>query len=73
MKVMIGTPQNELAQAFGNGGSVEYLLGQLLTSAPDTALDEPQLLQDPCANVSPDCPWLASNFDEVELQTASAQ
>ncbi len=43
MKVIVCIPPNELAQAFGNGGSVEFLLGQLLTSAPDTALDEPQL------------------------------
>ncbi len=43
MKVMLCTPPNELAQAFGNGGSVEFLLGQLLTSAQDPTLDEPQL------------------------------
>ena len=43
MKVMLCTPPSELPQAFGNGRSVEFLLGQLLTSAPDTALDETQL------------------------------
>jgi hypothetical protein len=43
MKVMLCAPTNELAQAFGNCGSVKFLLGQLLTSTPDTALDEPQL------------------------------
>ncbi len=36
-------PPNELAQAFGNGGSVEFLLGQVLQSGLDTALDEEQL------------------------------
>ncbi len=43
MKIMLCTPPNELAQALGNGGSVEFLLGQLLTGALDTALDEQQL------------------------------
>ncbi len=43
MKVLRRAPPNKLAQAFGNGGSVEFLLGQFLTSALDTALDEPQL------------------------------
>ncbi len=43
IKVLRRAPPNELAQAFGNGGSVEFLLGQLLTSALDTALGEPHL------------------------------
>ncbi len=43
IEVLHSLPPNELAQAFGNSGSVEFLLGQLLTSALDTALDEPQL------------------------------
>jgi hypothetical protein len=45
IKVLRNAPPNELAQAFWNGGSVEFLLGQFLTSALGTALarDEAQL------------------------------
>ncbi len=43
IKVLRRAPPNELAQAFLNCGSVEFLLGQFLTSALDTALDEAQL------------------------------
>jgi hypothetical protein len=37
------TPPNELAQAFRNGGSVEFLLVQVQPSTLETALDEVQL------------------------------
>ena len=43
MEVMRLTPPNELAQAFGNGRSVEFLLGQFLPRGLDTALDQAQL------------------------------
>ncbi len=61
MKVLRRAPPSELAQAFGNGGSVEFLLGPLLTSALDTALNESQLRRIHM-HVYPDCPLLASKF-----------
>jgi hypothetical protein len=43
MEVLRLTPPNELAQACGNGQSVEFLLGQFLLRVLDTALDQAQL------------------------------
>jgi hypothetical protein len=43
IEILCLTSPNELAQTFGNGGSVEFLLGQVLLSGLDTALDEEQL------------------------------
>jgi hypothetical protein len=43
IEVLCLTLPNELAQAFGNCGSVEFLLGQFLPSGLDITLDEAQL------------------------------
>ncbi len=43
IEVLSLSPHSELAQAFGNSGSVEFLLDQLQPSCLDTALDEGQL------------------------------
>ncbi len=42
-KVLRRAPRNELAQAFRIVESVQFLLGRVLTSAVDTALDRAQL------------------------------
>ncbi len=43
MEVLRLTPPNELAEAFGNGRSVKFLLGQFLPRCLDTALNRAQL------------------------------
>ncbi len=43
IEILRRAPHSELAQAFGNCGSVEFLYGQLQPSGLDTALDEAQL------------------------------
>jgi hypothetical protein len=68
IKIWCSAPRSELAQAFGNGCNIEFLLGQLLPSSLDTSLDE---VQDPCAYVAADCPWLASDCGEVAWLTVS--
>ncbi len=40
IEVLRSEPRSELAQAFGNGSNVEFLLGRLLPSNLHTLLDE---------------------------------
>ena len=72
MEVLRLTPTNELARAFGNG-ECRVSAWSIPAARPGHGAGSGAAVQDPCAYVAPDCPWLASDCGEVAWPTVSEQ